>query len=143
MAKKKKEKEPADDWLLKEVASRGIFFRIFASFAAITNGIAIGVIISIVFGLGITPELECIAWFKAAALAVDVGVTLLLVIAFMLGMEEFDGTGPVIDAKGNIIEPESGGEAKRLRQARIDAKKARKEARRQAKEEKKEKKKKK
>ncbi len=143
MAKKKKEKEPADDWILKEVASRGVFFRIFASIAAITNGIAIGVIISIFFRLGLTPDLEYVSWFKAAALAVDVGVTLLLVVAFMLGMEEFDGSGPVIDAKGNVVVPESGGEAKKLRQARIDAKKARKEAKKRAKEEKKKDKKKK
>ena len=136
MAKKKKDKEPARDWILEEVASRGILFRLFAALAAITNGVAVAVIVFIIDSM-IGPERPAyVDWFEAAAIGVDIGITLLLVIAFINGFEEFDGSGPIVDAKGNIIEPASGGGAARLRQERLEANQAREEAKKRAKEEK-------
>ncbi len=137
MAKKKKEKKPAEDWILKEVASRGVLFRIFASFVAITNAIVIGIVIVIISSIHPIADFVYLSWFQAVAFAVLVGVTLLLIIAFMTGMEEFDGSGPVLDPSGKVIVPESGNAAKELRRQRLEAKKARKEAKRKAKEEKK------
>ena len=89
----KKEKKPKEDWILKTVAEHGIIFKLFASFVAATNTIAVVVLLTLVYESGILSFVPCLKYFYAAAISVAIAIGLLFIVAFLMEIDTFTPDG--------------------------------------------------
>ena len=97
--RKKKEKQPAEDWLLKSVAGHGIVFRVFASFVVFSNTVAVVLVLTLFYRSGIFDFVPEIFTFYVVLAGTACAVGFVLILAFLLGIETFDPDNEVADDK--------------------------------------------